>query len=140
MASWHLPLFIHGTRNSIIRKCYQPHLKKIGFCCKCFYSWEASTVDLWTTRVWTVQVHLYMDYFNSKYYSSTHSVVDWICRYAITYMEEPHIQRNYEGLTITYVFDSVEGPHPYPHIVQEPTVYLIKSNSLDSFLLKKEKN
>ena len=55
-------------------------------------------------------------------------------------MEEAYIQKNHEGLTITYVFDWAEGPHPYPHIVQEPTVYLIKSNSLDSFLPKRKKN
>lgn len=37
------------------------------------------------------------------------------------------------------MFLTESGSTPHPHIVQEPTVYLIKSNSLDSFLPKRKK-
>ena len=59
-----------------------------------------TTVDPWTTQVWTAWVHLYMDFFfNSKYYSTTWSICScWICRYGGTAdIEEPWIWRaNYK--------------------------------------------
>ena len=51
------------------------------------------TVGPWTTWIWTGQVHLYMDFFSSKYFNASWSVVGWIheCRTVDT--EEQQIQR-----------------------------------------------
>ena len=39
------------------------------------------TVAPWTTQVWTAWVHLYKDFFSSKYYSAIWYDVGWICGY-----------------------------------------------------------
>ena len=53
--------------------------KKTG----CEYSWPLNSM------VWTVQVHLFVDFFNSKYWTK----VGWIHRCETADMEKPHIQR-----------------------------------------------
>ena len=42
------------------------------------------------TQVWTVQIHLYMEFFNNKYYSTTPSTVGWIYQYRTTNTQESH--------------------------------------------------
>ena len=48
------------------------------------WSDSVNTVDPWVTQVWTVQIHLYMGFFNNKYYSTTPSTVGWIYQYRTT--------------------------------------------------------
>ena len=88
-----------------------------------------NTVAPWTTYIWTAQVHLRTDFFNSKYYSTAWPVVGWICGCVTTDTREPQIQR-----TSHVIFHCGEGQHPEPHIAQGSTVH-IKSLVLNKHLM-----
>ena len=47
----------------------------------------SNTVEPWITLVWTVQVHLYLEFFQEICYSNTWSKVSWICQWGTTDME-----------------------------------------------------
>ena len=79
--------------------------------CVCLY-----TVDLWTTWVWIVLVHLHVDFFfNSKYNTTWPLAVE-------STDEEPWIQRHhrFKGPTINsmWIFNYVESWSPNSHMIQ----------------------
>ena len=70
--------------SAVKRNEISSHEKTWRICIKCILLSERSqcgktTVDSWTMRVWPMWFHLYVNIFNTKYYSTTGSVVRWIC-------------------------------------------------------------
>ena len=57
-------------------------------------------------------------FFSSKYYNTTWSAADWLCRYRTSYAEETWIKRNciYGGPTrsFTWIFNFIVGQWSYP--------------------------
>ena len=78
------------------------------------------TGDPWTAWIWTAQIHLYSDFFNIKYYSTTPSVDGWIHRF----------RRNLDtevDCKLLRIFASIVCQHHNSYIVQGSTV--LKNNT-----------
>lgn len=56
-------------------------------------------IDPWTTKVWTLWIHLYLDFFKSKY-SSTRPAVDGICRCRTMVYEGPSMRLKYPWIWV----------------------------------------
>ena len=79
------------------------------------------TVDSWTIQVWTAWAHLWI-VFNSKYHSTTPSVVGWILGWRTTNRRI----YGYGGPTLNHmwIFHYMEGQSPWPLVVQGSIMYL----------------
>ena len=100
-----------------------------------------STVNVWTTRVWTVWVHLTHRFFSlNTYCGTTRSAVGWILRYRTSVTEEWAVQR--ANCKVTFGFSTVRriGALTLALFKGQLYFFLLKQNNFQALKLQPVKS